>query len=531
VEITMANPGFENELTLDKLKAKGREEEFHRSYESAYEKALKDLDAKYKNAIGPEQRGSKLGEFSDTCPYDTSLVLGKFPKGTREDVADAVRISQDALESWEQTKVSERCSVFLMAADKMAERKCEFAAKLTLENGKNRFESIAEVDEAIDYLRYYPSVLREREGYVLEMDGPVPCNETKSVLRPLGVLGVISPFNFPIAITTGMVTGALVTGNAAILKPASDTPLMGRMLHDLLIESGVPPEIFHFIAGPGETVGTELTSNRGIAALVFTGSRDVGTGIIKSSADLGKRPPIVEMGGKNPTVVSDKADLKKAVEGVGRAAFGYAGQKCSATSRVIVNRAVADKFTKLLCDWLKDKRVGDPSKRDVFVGPVINKSAVEKFRKVIASASKDGQVLMGGHVLEEGAFKKGFFVEPTVVVHLARNHELVMRELFLPILVVLTYSDLRDAVDTANSTEYGLTAGIFSDDPGEVQYFFDNIKAGVTYANRSVGSTTGALVGKQPFVGWKSSGVTGKGAGGPYYLLQFLQEQSRTVCR
>jgi 1-pyrroline-5-carboxylate dehydrogenase len=523
--------GFRNELTFDSLKAMGKEEQFHEAYEAAYEKALNSLGARYGNTIGPEERFSKLGEFTDLCPYDTRIVIGRFSKGTKEDVVDAVRISQAALDEWEHMRASERCSLFEKAADKLAERKYEFAARLTLENGKNRFESISEVDEAIDYMRYYPSVLREREGYVLETDGPVPCNHTQSVLRPLGVFGVISPFNFPIAITTGMVTGALVTGNAAILKPASDTPLMGWMLHELLVGSGVPKEMFHFVAGPGETVGAELTANKGIAALVFTGSRDVGTGIIKSSAELGKRPPIVEMGGKNPTIVSDKADLHKAVEGVCRSAFGYSGQKCSATSRVIVNRAIADKFARMLVDWLRDKKIGDPSKRETFIGPMINMAAVERFKKVINLAAKDGQVLTGGHVLENGKSKNGFFVEPTVVVHLARNHELVTKELFLPVLVVLTYSDIKDAVDIANSTEYGLTAGIFSDDPSEVQFFFDHIKAGVTYANRSVGSTTGALVGKQSFVGWKSSGVTGKGAGGPYYLLQFLQEQSRTLCK
>jgi 1-pyrroline-5-carboxylate dehydrogenase len=527
--MTMARKVFRNELTLDSLKNK--EEEFHKAYEDAYENALKDLGIRYGNSVGPEVRLSKVGEIEDRCPYDTHVLIGRFQKGSREDVSEAVGISMGALEEWENMKASERCRPFEKAADRMAGMKYEFAAKLTLENGKNRLEAIAEVDEAIDYLRYYPHLLREREGYVLDTNGPVPCNETRSVLRPLGVLGVISPFNFPIAITTGMVTGALVTGNAAILKPASDTPLMGWMLHKLLIDSGVPKEIFHFIAGPGETVGTELIANKNVAALVFTGSRDVGMGIVKASAEQGKRPPIVEMGGKNPTIVSDKADLKKAVEGTCRSAFGYAGQKCSATSRVVVNRAVADKFTKMIVDWLRDKKTGDPSKRDTFISPVINSAAVEKFERVVAMAAKDGQVLTGGHVLKDEEHKKGFFVEPTVVVHLARNHELVMKELFLPVLIVLTYSDMKDALGIANSTEYGLTAGIFSDDPGEIQYFFDHIKAGVTYANRSTGSTTGALVGRQPFVGWKSSGVTGKGAGGPYYLLQFLQEQSRTLCK
>ncbi|MFY9605896.1 MAG: aldehyde dehydrogenase family protein, partial [Thermoplasmata archaeon] len=287
----------------------------------------------------------------------------------------------------------------------------------------------------------------------------------------------------------------------------------------------------HYVAGPGETVGSEITKNKGIAAIAFTGSRDIGMGIAQTSMEHGKRPPILEMGGKNPAIISDKANLDRAVEGVGRSAFGYSGQKCSATSRVILNRAIADMFTQKLAAWLLDKKVGDPSKKDTFVGPVINTAAVERFKKTMLIASKAGQVLAGGHVLEEGAYGKGYFVEPTIIVHLASNHELALKELFLPILIVLTCRDLDEAIDIANSIEYGLTAGIFSDDPGEVQKFFARIRAGVTYANRLQGATTGALVGSQPFVGWKSSGVTGKGAGGPYYLLQFLQEQSRTLCK
>jgi 1-pyrroline-5-carboxylate dehydrogenase len=522
--------GFTNELTLDNLKAKGKENEFHEAYGAAYGKALKGLGKRYPNCIGSQERFSKLGTFEDICPYNTRTVIGHFSKGGREDVIDAVKISQGALDAWKRMRVADRCSIFEKAAAEMASRKYEFAAMLTLENGKNRYEAMAEVDEAIDYLRYYPHVLREQRGYVLEMDGAVPCNETRSLLLPLGVLGVISPFNFPLAIATGMVTGALVTGNAAILKPASDTPLMGWMLHELLVESGVPSDVFHFVSGSGESVGAELIANKGVAALVFTGSRAVGMNIIKSSAELGKRPPIVEMGGKNPTVVSDKADLGKAVEGVCRSAFGYSGQKCSATSRVIVNRAVADRFTKMIADWLRNKKVGDPSEKDTFIGPLINNAAMEKFKKTIELAARDRKIVTGGHVVADSRGRHGFYVEPTVIAHPASNDELVTKELFLPVLVLLTYSDIKNALDIANSTEYGLTAGIFSDDPDEVQFFFDHIQAGVAYANRAVGSTTGSLVGRQPFVGWKSSGVTGKGAGGPYYLLQFLQEQSRTLC-
>jgi 1-pyrroline-5-carboxylate dehydrogenase len=522
---------FNNELTYDSI-SKRKESEFHEKYEAAHAKVMKSIGKDYPIAIGGKERFSKEGVFADFCPYDTSIVVGKFQKGTREDVMDAVDISITSQESWERTKVHKRCAIFKGAASLIARDKYELAAWLTLENGKNRFEAMAEVDEAIDYMRYYATVLDRSEGYALEMNGPMKCNEVKSILRPLGVIGVISPFNFPLAITGGMVTGALITGNAAILKPASDTPLMGYLLYKALITAGVPSEVFHYITGPGETVGEELTSNAGIAALVFTGSRAVGTGIAKKSMEFGKRPPILEMGGKNPVIVSDKADLDIAVEGVGRSAFGYCGQKCSATSRVIVHKKVSDKFLKKLVDWISEKKIGEPWQRGVFVGPLINNAAVERYRKVIWEAAQKGQVLTGGHILDDtGPYSKGYYVEPSVIVHLPKDHEFVWKELFAPILIALTYEDFDQAIDLANDIEYGLTAGLFSEDPTEIERFFDRIQAGVTYVNKSSGATTGALVGRQSFTGWKASGVTGKGAGGPYYLLQFLQEQSRTICR
>jgi 1-pyrroline-5-carboxylate dehydrogenase len=517
-------------LTFDRLVKKRHEDEFHEHYEEAYAKALTELGKSYPNIVAGKEHLSKEGEFLDICPYAKTEILGKFQKGTREDVSTAVKVSRASQPQWEATKVRHRCFVFTMAADIMSKRKYEFAAWLTLENGKNRYEAMAEVDEAIDYLRYYPSVLQTNKGYVLETEGMPPCDKAQSVLRPLGVVGVISPFNFPIAITTGMVSGALVTGNAVILKPASDTPLMGYMLFNVLKEAGVPTEVMHFITGSGETVGAELVNNKGVASIVFTGSKDVGHSIVRASMENGKRPPILEMGGKNPAIVTESADLDLAAEGIGRAAFGYSGQKCSATSRAIVLRSVADEFTKKLLAWLKDKRIGDPSKKETFMGPLINDAAVERFRKVIATAAKDGQVLTGGHVLGSESYATGHFVEPTVLVHLARNHELVMKELFVPILIILTSSNLDEALEIANSAEYGLTAGIYTEDSKEVHEFFSKIQAGVAYANRRTGATTGALVGSQSFTGWKSSGVTGKGTGGPYYLLQFLQEQSRTVC-
>ena len=237
------------------------------------------------------------------------------------------------------------------------------------------------------------------------------------------------------------------------------------------------------------------------------------------------------MGGKNPVIVTESADLENATEGVLRAAFGYGGQKCSACSRVYVQKNVADEFTKKLVEKTKKITVGLPWKKDVFLGPVINEAAMEKFQEAVAHAQKDGgQIMTGGSVLTQGELEHGYYVEPTIVTRLPKNHRLIKEELFLPFLCIESYEDYDEAINQANDVEYGLTAGIFSQNKEQLEKFFDNIQAGVVYANRASSATTAALVGSQPFVGWKNSGSSGKGAGGERYLLQFLREQTQTRC-
>jgi 1-pyrroline-5-carboxylate dehydrogenase len=234
------------------------------------------------------------------------------------------------------------------------------------------------------------------------------------------------------------------------------------------------------------------------------------------------------MGGKNPVIVTAQADLDKAVEGTVRSAFGFSGQKCSACSRAYVERGIYDEFMERLVARTRELVVGDPSDRNVFVGPVIDESAVERFTEAVTTA-EGGNVRIGGARPEASALANGTFVEPTIVDGLPLEHELFHRELFLPFLTVGVVDSLDEALDAANDTEYGLTAGIFSEDEDEIATFFDRIEAGVTYANRKGGATTGAWPESQPFCGWKGSGSTGKGALGPYYVMQFLREQSQTV--
>jgi 1-pyrroline-5-carboxylate dehydrogenase len=235
------------------------------------------------------------------------------------------------------------------------------------------------------------------------------------------------------------------------------------------------------------------------------------------------------MGGKNAAIVTSKADINKAVEGVFRGAFGFGGQKCSATSRAIVFKDVHNEFVEKLVARTQKCVVGDPTEKEVFVGPLINKAAVAKYTSAIADASKDCKILYGGKLLREGECAHGNFVAPTIVDGIPRGHRIETEELFVPILSVIEVNDLDEALLVANEVEYGLTGGIFTEDPAEAKRYFEAIEAGVVYWNRSVGATTGAMVGVQSFVGWKHSGSTGKGAGGIYYLTQFLREQCQSV--
>ncbi|MFQ5761930.1 MAG: aldehyde dehydrogenase family protein, partial [Candidatus Bathyarchaeia archaeon] len=398
----------------------------------------------------------------------------------------------------------------------------------TLENGKNRYESIADVDEAIDFMRYYSHEIEANNGFRKEMGQAYPSERTSSTLRPYGVWTVIAPFNFPVAIATGMSVGALITGNTIVFKPASDTPLTGLRLYEILTEAGLPEGVMNYVTGSGGEIGSELVENPRVAGIVFTGSLEVGMSIYSSLSKGRAKPFIAEMGGKNPTIVTAKADVEAAVEGVALSAFGYGGQKCSACSRVYVQRELLADFTAKLVERTKQLTVGNPTLKENYMGPVINDRAYRNFQHYAEIAQTDGKVLTGGRVKSEGELRHGFYVEPTIVADLPVDHRFFKEELFLPILSVAPFDSFDEALKLANSVEYGLTAGIFTQDEGEMAQFFDRIEAGVAYANRKMGATTGAMVGAQPFVGWKLSGITGRGAGGPHYLPQFMREQSRT---
>ncbi len=524
-----ASAAFENENTWNHMNGTGKAEEFHVQYEESLQKIKTELGQHHPMYIDEEPTYSGDGEFADRSPADTRLVLGYFQMGTRKDVVYAIGAAKRAFEGWARTPWKERVALFRRAADVMSERKFELAALQSLENGKNRYEAVADVDEAVDLMRFYAQQLALNEGFIRPMGHIFLGESTRSILKPYGVWGVIPPFNFPLAIAVGMSTGALITGNSIILKPASDTPYMSLKFFEIMRDSGLPKGVMNYVTGPGYAAGAELVENPEVTGIAFTGSRSVGEASFKKFNENGLRPFIAEMGGKNATIVTEKADLDKAVEGVMRGAFGFGGQKCSATSRVYVEESVKEEFLKKLVEKTKALKIGDPTRRDVFLGPIINENAYRNYQTDIEAAHKDGTIMTGGKTLREGEYQHGFFVEPTVVDGLPRDHKFFFEELFVPILCVASVKSLEEAIEEANKVEYGLTAGIFSSDHKEIEKFLENIEAGVAYANRTSGATTGAVVGVQPFAGWRHSGSTGKGAGGVYYLQQFLREQSQTT--
>lgn len=515
---------FRNERTWQSAVEIGKTEEFHAAYEAAVDRTRTEFGRKHPMIIDGKEAWA-TATFKDLCPADTKLVLGLFQKGTRTQAKQAIKAAKAAFPAWSTMPYTERVRMIQRAADLISQRKFDLAALMSFENGKNRYEAMADVDEAADLMRWYAAEMLRNQGYEHPMGQFVPGETTRSILKPYGVWAVVAPFNFPLAIAAGMSTGALITGNTVVFKPASDTPYMGLKLAELLADAGLPPGVFNYVTGPGATVGQELVENPDVDGFVFTGSRAVGLKAFETFNAARPKPIITEMGGKNPTIVTASADLDKAALGVTRAAFGYGGQKCSACSRVLVDRRVKDAFLAKLVAETEKLKVGDPTVRDVYLGPVINEAAVETFHNAIAEIKRSkGEVLFGGKALKGS----GYFVEPTIVDGLPRDHRINKEELFVPILSIVVVDDLTDAIRVANDVAYGLTAGIFGREPSELRRFFAEVQAGVMYANRTAGATTGAVVGVQPFGGWKLSGISGKAAGGHYYLPQFLLERSES---
>jgi 1-pyrroline-5-carboxylate dehydrogenase len=508
-------------------------EELHTRFSEAMTKLKQNLGAEYPMIIGGEERFTteKVKAYS---PINAEMHLATFQKGDAQDAQDAIAAAREAFPKWSRMAWDERVYLLRKAADMIDARLFEIGAVVTLEVGKNRMEALGDVAETADLIRYACTQMEANQGYQVKMgvDPLIGYNVTNtSTLKPYGVWVVISPFNFPAALTGGPSGAALTAGNTLVIKPASVTTWTTVLLVDCMRQAGIPDGVVNYISGPGSKVGNALVESKDVDGLTFTGSFDVGMNIYRTFAQGAYvRPTILELGGKNPAIVSQHANIEDAAVGIVRSAFGLQGQKCSACSRVFVEGEVYDQLVQRVVALTEKLTVGDPVERETYMGPVITKGSYQDFQAFCAELKAAGTILTGGEVLTHGDLAKGYFCQPTVAVDVPIEHRLWKQEMFLPITMIHPVKDLYEAMDLANSSNYGLTAGFYGTEE-EVGWFFDNIEAGVVYANRPQGATTGAWPGFQPFGGWKGSGASGKNAGGLYYLPLYLHEQSQTFVR
>ncbi len=506
-------------------------EELHERFEKALATMRGRLGATHPMHIDGKDVPAAATE-ERLSPIDSQIRIGRFPNANAKEVDAAIAAAHRAFPAWREAGMAKRVALMRKVAALLEERVYEIAAALTLEVGKNRLEALGEAQECVDFFNVYADDFESHKGYEFELPND-PSNafvsRNKSVMRPYGVWAVIAPFNFPIALAAGPTAAALVTGNTVVLKCATDTPWAGRLLADCIRDAGVPAGVFNYLNGAGSAVGEQMIRDARTAGATFTGSVAVGRTIMNEmAAGRYSRPYIAEMGGKNPAIVTENADLDRAAAGIARSAYGMGGQKCSALSRLYVHEKVADTLLQKIEQEIDKIRIGDPTQRATGLGPVVNKRAHEAYERYVTDLKSRGAKLRrGGTQPAEGTLGRGYYVEP-VLAEADPADPLWKQEMFLPILMVQRYRDREEAMRLANDTDMGLTAGFYGS-AAEIPWFQEGIQAGVTYANRSAGATTGAWPGYQPFGGWKGSGSSGKAIASAYYLPLYMREQSRTV--
>ncbi len=501
---------------------------------SAFEKAAVDVQSRLGQSHGVIVAGDHRTErdaFAEVSPIDHDILVGRYAQATTDDVDDAISAASAFAPEWEALGWEARRDLMLRAADIMEEQIFEISALMSYEIGKSRLESLGDVAETVEFFRYYAGQITDHNGFVIPLNS-LGANETNtSILRPYGVWAVISPFNFPMALVGGPSIGALLTGNTVIVKPSNTGALMALEFYRVMQEAGLPKGALHILTGRGSVIGDHMTHHDDVDGITFTGSHPVGMHLLQTASEKRPKPVSCEMGGKNPVIVTRSADLDLATQGIVRGAFGLSGQKCSATSRVYVEYSVHDELVDKLVTATSELQVGTPFDRSSFMGPLIEKGVVAKFERAVEEVrSSGGTVFIGGNVLTDGPLARGHFVEPTVVAA-PLDSWIWSEELFIPLVAVTGISGLEEGLALSNDTEFGLTAGLFSTDDEEIDRWFTGIQAGVTYVNRAAGATTGAWPDIQSFGGWKGSGTSGAGGGGPWYLRQYLREQSRTLIR
>ena len=455
-------------------------------------------------------------EIDSVNPSNPSEIVGKIGLISVAQADEAMNAAQEAFKTWSKTPVRVRAGILRKAADIMERRRHELTAWMCLEVGKILKEGDPEVSEAIDFCRYYADEMeRLDQGYNYDIAG----ESDRYFYQPRGIALIISPWNFPFAIATGMTVAALVAGNCALLKPAATSTVIGAKIAEILVEAGIPPGVFQYIPGKGSVVGDYLVKHPDVHLIAFTGSREVGCQIyadaaIRQAKQKHLKRVIAEMGGKNAVIIDESADLDQAVAGVVQSAFGYSGQKCSACSRVIVLTTVYDTFVERLLEAVKSLNVGEAKNPSTKVGPVIDATAQARILEYIEKGKQEGTLAM-----QVSAPSNGYFVPPTVFTDISANATIAQEEIFGPVLAVIKATDFDQALDIANGTDYALTGGLYSRTPAHIDRAYKEFEVGNLYINRGI---TGAIVARQPFGGFKLSGVGSK-AGGPDYLLQFLE--------
>ena len=509
-------------------------EELHKGFDKAVAKLKANLGKEYGMIIDGKDVFADE-KFEDHSPVNTDWVLARMQEGNTSHAQMAIAAARKAFPAWSHTPWQKRVQLVRKASALIEKRIFELGAAMALEVGKNRMESLGDVQETADLMYFSAQMMEENAGFIKPMgkDPLVGYDSTNmSVLRPYGVWVVISPFNFPFALTGGPVGAALVAGNTVVMKPASDTAWIVRLYAECLRDAGIPDGVMNFVTGHGSTIGQALVDSKDVDGVTFTGSFDVGMRMYRAFANRNYvRPMVLELGGKNPAIVSRNANLEDASTGIVRSAFGLQGQKCSAASRVLVEEPVYDELVAKLKEKTNKLVIGDPTERNTYLGPVINQKSYNDFKNFTEEIhGAGGKFLTGGHVKTGSSYDKGYFCQPTLVTDLPFDHRLWQYEMFLPITTIGKVSNLDEAMKIANSVNYGLTAGFYGS-LKETEWFFDNIEAGVTYANRPQGATTGAWPGFQPFGGWKGSGASGKNGGGYYYVQLYMHEQIRTLIK
>ena len=484
--------------------------------------------AKVRQQLGKTYLPLVNGEYVSTevtvdsvNPSNPTEVIGKIGLLSIEQANQALQAAKAAFPSWRRTPVRQRAGVLRKAADLMEQRRAELSAWVVLEVGKALKEADSEVSEAIDFCRYYADEMeRLDQGHNYDVAG----ENNRYIYQPRGIAVVISPWNFPIAIATGMAVAALVAGNCTLLKPAEVSSVIAAKIAEILVEAGIPKGVFQYVPSKGSTVGAHMVKHPDVHLIAFTGSQEVGCRIYADAATVQPgqkhlKRVIAEMGGKNAIIVDESADLDQAVAGVVQSAFGYSGQKCSACSRVIVLEPVYDAFVGRLVEATRSLNIGVAEVPSTQVGPVVDVNARDRIREYIEKGRQEAEV-----ALEMSAPDTGYFIGPVIFSGVSPDATIAQEEIFGPVVAVIRAKNFQEGLDIANGTNYALTGGLYSRTPSHIDQATAEFEVGNLYINRT---TTGAIVSRQPFGGFKMSGVGSK-AGGPDYLLQFLEPRTIT---